>query len=591
MCGIVGCVAKENCYERIYAALSRLEYRGYDSAGIAMLQEGAGFHLRKKRGYVSNLKGRPLAGEAGIGHTRWATHGKPTDANAHPHGCGKFMLVHNGIIENYLSLKEELCAQGEQFASETDSEVIVKLISRAYTGDFFSAVRTACRRLRGSYAIAVLCSDHPGEVIGARQGSPLVAGASDTALYICSDIPALCGDAEYICPASDGEFICIRDGKIQFFDEAGSELCKCFTRVLPESRAETSVSGTFMEKEIAQIPRAIADTLQGVSSLDYAPCARALRAAKCVYAVACGTAFHAALVFGDVVQNTVGAHVVCTVSSEFRYANLPIGVGDLVVAVSQSGETADTLEAVRLAAKRGAFVIAVTNIAHSTLAALADFSIVMRAGPEIAVAATKSYNCQLVCLYYLAAQMQYFRTQAYPVWFLSLRDLPAAAEAAFDCFPQMSALAAKWKDARGMLFLGRSLDLRTAAEGALKTKEIAYVFAEGYAAGELKHGTLALIEEGFPVVALSTRRDIASKTENALAESKARGAQVVLLSQSEESLNESCADFRIRLPNLPECLMPAVAVIPLQYFACRLCLLRGYDPDKPRNLAKSVTVE
>lgn len=591
MCGIVGCVSKENCYEKILSALSGLEYRGYDSAGIAMLSSSKTLNVRKKKGYVSNLKGKPLQGDTGIGHTRWATHGKPSDVNAHPHVSGKFALVHNGIVENFRALKDELMEQGEMFLSETDSEVVVKLIARVYTGNFFEAVVKACERLKGSYALAVLCSDFPGEIIGVRKGSPLVAGAAPDALYLCSDVPALCGAAEFICPASDGEFIRIRDGNICFCDGQGSEICKEFTRVPPESRASSVMSGTFMEKEISEIPRALSDTLESLSATDFAPCARILRGAKHVYAVACGTALHAAQAFGDIVENEVRCPVFCFAASEFRYRDPLIGREDLLVAVSQSGETADTLQAARLAKERGAYVLAVTNIAQSSLASLADFTIVMRAGPEIAVAATKSYNCQLLCLYYVAAQMKFYRVQEFPEWFSQLSSLSSAAEEIFGCFPQMSALAAKFKEARGMFYLGRGSDVRTAAEGALKVKEIAYVFAEGYAAGELKHGTLALIEEGFPVFAVSTCPALASKTENALAEAKSRGARTVLVSQDVSALSESCADFKCVLPVIHEKLMPILAVIPLQFFACRMCLLRGFDPDKPRNLAKSVTVE
>ncbi len=590
MCGIVGCVSAENCYEKIFTALTRLEYRGYDSAGIAVLNAD-GVSVRKKKGYVSNLKGKPFAGDTGIGHTRWATHGKPSDANAHPHVCGKFALVHNGIVENYAALRAALVSEGETFFSEADSEVIVKLISRAYTGDFFSAVVQACGQLKGSYAIAVLCADHPREIVCARQGSPLIAGASRDALYVCSDVPALCGAAEYICPACDGEFIRIGEGEICFLDKAGRQIEKTFVRVAPENRAASVSAGTFMEKEIAEIPRALADTLESLQKTDFAPCARALRQAERIFAAACGTALNAAQAFKDAAESEARCPVFCFAASEFRYRDPLIGEKDLFVAVSQSGETADTLEAARLAKARGAYVLAVTNIAQSSLAALADFAIVMRAGPEIAVAATKSYNCQLLCLYYLTAQIKFYRVQEFPDWFCRLGELPAAAESAFGCFPQISVLAAKLKNERAMFYLGRGADVRTAAEGALKLREIAYIFAEGYAAGELKHGTLALVEDGFPVLAVSTSEKLAAKTENALAEAKARGAFTVILSQNERAISESCADFGCLLPALPEKLMPLVSVIPLQYFACRMCLLRGFDPDKPRNLAKSVTVE
>lgn len=594
MCGIIGCFSQDNCYQKLFSALKKLEYRGYDSAGIAMLADGEGggkISVRKKKGGAEGLAGAPMAGETGIGHTRWATHGAPSDANAHPHVAGKFALVHNGIVENYSKLKAELVAAGEVFSSETDSEVIVKLIARAYAGDFFAAVAAACARLSGSYAVAVLCEDFPGEIVCARYKSPLVAGAGGGALYVCSDIPTLCGEAEYICTAADGEFIHICGGEIHFLDAAGREIPKTFSRVPPESRAQEKGRGSYMEREIGEIPRALADTLAGLKKADFARCARVLRSAKRAFAVACGTAYHAALAFKDAAESDCKIPVLCHTSSEFRYRAPLVGEGDLVVAVSQSGETADTLEAARLAKGRGAYVLAVTNVAQSSLASLAHFTVAMRAGPEIAVAATKSYNCQLLCLYYIAAQMYFYKFTRMPPWFSSLFKLPEAARAAFDCFPAMRSLAEALTDKRSMYFLGRDADVVTAMEGALKVKEIAYIFAEGYAAGELKHGTLALVEEGFPVLAISTVRRLAQKTENALQEVKSRGAFTILLSQSAEVLAESCAACKCRLPDVCERLMPIVAVIPLQYFACRMCLERGYDPDKPRNLAKSVTVE
>ena len=402
--------------------------------------------------------------------------------------------------------------------------------------------------------------------------------------------PRCAGEADAVASARDGEFVHIRGGNIEFRDGAGNRIERAFTPVAEQEKLRGRRRGSFMEEEIFDIPRALADTLASLRGTDFAPCARALRGAGKVFAVACGTAFHAALAFKDAAEREAKIPVLCHTSSEFRYRDPLVGEGDLLVAVSQSGETADTLEAVRLAKAKGAYVLAVTNVARSSLASAADFTVVMRAGPEIAVAATKSYNCQLLCLYYIAAQLCFFRHTRYPAYTEELASLPAAAAEAFSAFPAMDALARRLQSARGMYFLGRDTDVRTAAEGALKVKEIAYVFAEGYAAGELKHGTLALIEEGFPVIAVATRADLFRKTENALEEVRSRGAYTALLSQC-GALSESCADFKCRLPPLCEALMPAVAVIPLQYFALRMCTLRGFDPDKPRNLAKSVTVE
>lgn len=621
MCGIVGCVAEEGCYQKLFTALRRLEYRGYDSAGVAFLGEG-GLRVRKRRGGVKNIEGEPIAGSAGIGHTRWATHGAPSDANAHPHLCGKFALVHNGIIENAAALRAELERAGERFVSQTDSEVIVRLIAGAYAGDtkgmrvgecggahvcgdaqadtgggaqgpartkaggFFAAVAAACARLQGSYAIAVLCADCPEQMVCARRGSPLVAGAGEGALYVCSDVPALAGLASYVCPAEDGEFIHICNGRIRFLRADGTETAKTFS-YLPQLSPAPAPEGCRMLAEIAETPRALRDTLACLREVNFLPHARRFARAERVFAVACGTAYHAALGFAAALEGSAGLPVLhCRASEFFARASL-VRAGELVVAVSQSGETADTLAAVRLAKERGAFVIAVTNAPLSTLAAAADLCVPLCAGPEVAVAATKSYTCQLLCLYYLAAQVCYFRGGSFPHWFGQLSSLPAACAQAFGLFPAVDSLASRLQEAYGMYFLGREQDLFTAMEGALKVKEIAYVFAEGYPAGELKHGSLALVEEGFPVVMAATRRSLLQKCADTLAEVSARGGYTALFSQY-----EGCsANFFCRLPAVCEPLMPAVAAVPLQYLACRLCLLRGHEPDRPRNLAKSVTVE
>ena len=444
----------------------------------------------------------------------------------------------------------------------------------------------ACARLQGSYAIAVLCADCPEQMVCARRGSPLVAGAGEGALYVCSDVPALAGLASYVCPAADGEFIHICNGRIRFLRADGTETAKTFS-YLPQLSPAPAPEGCRMLAEIAETPRALHDTLACLREVNFLPHARRFARAERVFAVACGTAYHAALGFAAALEGSAGIPVLHCRASEF-FARAPlVQAGELVVAVSQSGETADTLAAVRLAKERGAFVIAVTNAPLSTLAAAADLCVPLCAGPEVAVAATKSYTCQLLCLYYLAAQVCYFRGGCFPPWFGQLSSLPAACAQAFGLFPAVDALASRLQEAYGMYFLGREQDLFTAMEGALKVKEIAYVFAEGYPAGELKHGSLALVEEGFPVVMAATRRSLLQKCADTLAEVSARGGYTALFSQY-----EGCsANFFCRLPAVCEPLMPAVAAVPLQYLACRLCLLRGHEPDRPRNLAKSVTVE
>ena len=485
MCGIVGCVAKEGCYQRLFTALRRLEYRGYDSAGVAFLGEG-GLCVRKRRGGVKNIEGEPMAGSAGIGHTRWATHGAPSDANAHPHLCGKFALVHNGIIENAAALRAELEREGERFVSQTDSEVIVHLIAGAYAGGdtrgmrvsegggqgcggaqagagggqeaacakaggFFAAVAAACARLQGSYAIAVLCADCPEQMVCARRGSPLVAGAGEGALYVCSDVPALVGLASYVCPAADGEFIHICNGRIRFLRADGTETAKTFS-YLPQLSPAPAPEGCRMLAEIAETPRALHDTLACLREVNFLPHARRFARAERVFAVACGTAYHAALGFAAALEGSAGIPVLHCRASEF-FARAPlVRAGEPVVAVSQSGETADTLAAVRLAKERGAFVIAVTNAPLSTLAAAADLCVPLCAGPEVAVAATKSYTCQLLCLYYLAAQVCYFRGGCFPPWFGQLSSLPAACAQAFGLFPAVDALASRLQEAGACIF-------------------------------------------------------------------------------------------------------------------------------------------
>ena len=591
MCGIIGYVSEGDCCGALFDALRRLEYRGYDSAGIAVLGEN-GFSVCKKQGGVSNLASFYAAGNTGIGHTRWATHGAPSDENAHPHRAGKIALVHNGIVENYAALKAELEADGELFLSETDSEVIAKLISRAYRGDLLCAVHAALGRAEGAYAVAVIAEDRPGEIVAARYKSPLIAGCGREGLFVCSDIPAVAAGAGYIAKAEDGEFVRIADGEICFYDRDLRPVPKVFFRPQADLGAAPSDAGGYcMRREIGEIPAALRRTFCALEKTDFAPCARALRGAKRIFAVACGTAYHSALAFRDAAERDVGVPVLCCTAGEFRYRPPLTERGDLVVAVSQSGETADTLEAVRLAKERGGYVVAVTNAGCSSLASLADFTLVMRAGAEIAVAATKSYNCQLLCLWYLAAEMLFFKRQKYPDWFSSLQKLPSAAEEAISLFSEIDRLADSLKGAAAMYFLGRGADECTAREGALKVKEIACVFAEGLAAGELKHGPLALVREGFPVFMTATQPPLFKKCENALAEVRSRGGFAALFSQSEEALSQSCADVKVRLPALPAALMPCIAVIPLQYFAYRMCLERGLDPDKPKNLAKSVTVE
>lgn len=576
MCGIVGCSYKGDCYEAIYKSLLALEYRGYDSAGIACL-DGNTLRCVKKRGRVKNLARYSLPGKTGIGHTRWATHGKPSDVNAHPHVYGKFALVHNGIIENYRALQDEC---GEAPLSSTDSEVIVRLIARYYDGNFLFAVNRALSRLEGSYAIAVICSDYPDTIVCARNQSPLLVGYGEGS-WIASDVQALFSCASYTALA-DGEVAVLKGEEISFYDAALNPVKKSFLPVKRPRRPVGELS-CHMQAEIAEIPQAMKNTY---AYLTRHPFDRALFASfqRC-FVVGCGTAFHSGLVFQRLAVEC-NLPVRAELASEFRYTPRVYSKDDLIVAVTQSGETADTVKAVERAKAGGAKVIAVTNNARSAITALADDTIAMRAGPEIAVCATKSYNCQLLCLYYLLGEIVHARYGSYPLWFSALQELDAPLPSY-----ELRPLVRLCKRARGIFFIGRGLDYCAAREGALKLKEIAYLFAEGYPAGELKHGSLALIDRRVPAVAVITQRATAEKTQSAIAEIRARGGKVALFSQYQDVLNASSADYKYLLPATDEALMPCFAVVPLQLLALSVCRAKGYHPDYPRNLAKSVTVE
>lgn len=592
MCGIIGCVLKDgDCWNSIFEGIKRLEYRGYDSVGVGVLN-GNKLNIVKKKGGAETLSGEFISGKSGIGHTRWATHGSPSDNNAHPHVSGKFALVHNGIIENFSSLKQELIKNGEEFYSDTDSEVIVKLIKRAYTGDFLRAVKNGCAKLVGAFAIAVLCSDFPDTVICAKSKSPLVAGIGKKGVYVCSDIPAISGFCSKICPVEDNEFLCLTGQRTMFYDNNLNALEKQFLTVENAfSEKDKSIFSSYMEEEISDIPRALADTYASLKSTDFTACAQKLSTAERIFTVACGTAYHSTLAFRSIAEKYLGVPVIAERASEFRYKGDIVKRGDVLIAVSQSGETADTAEAVKTAKSMGVYVISITNVLHSTIAALADINVSMRAGAEIAVAATKSYNCQLMCLYMLVAEACVKKTGVYPPYYYELPSLSLSARECFSTFAQVDKLARLTKNISSCYFIGRDVDFVTAVEGALKLKEIAYIFSEGYPAGELKHGSLALVEKDFFVITVATQKNLAKKAENAIAEIISRGGKVVLFTPFDDLIIESQAQYKCKIPIINEDLAACIAIIPLQYFALKACTLRNLNPDKPRNLAKSVTVE
>lgn len=588
MCGIVGYCGKRAAAPFLLDGLQKLEYRGYDSAGIALLNGGK-FAVVKKKGRVRELEeARALSGNIGIGHTRWATHGAPSERNAHPHVYGKFAVVHNGIIENEFAIRSECMARGERFSSETDSESIAHLLDHCYHGDLLAAVRETADKLKGSFAIAVLCTDYPNTIVCARKASPLVVGRGSDGVFVASDIPAIAaGDAE-VYPLGDGEFALLNEGEIGFYDCNAVKIAK----EAAAYDAETDIPDKkgfrhFMRKEMAEIPAVLER-----SDTDFAAEGSAfygvLQRTECVHIVACGTAYHSGLCAKHAIEALCRVPVEVTIASEYRYRDPIVGRNTLALAVSQSGETADTLAAAQIAKERGAYLAAVTNVPYSSLTRLADCVLPTNAGREIAVAATKSFNAQLMLLYSLAVALAKAKGRRAEN---RLKELPRLAERAVQTCEEVRAWTPHFLGAKSVFFLGRGADHCAALEGSLKLKEITYLPSEGYPAGELKHGTLALVDGSTPVVAVLTQRALAEKTMNAVSEVYARGAKVFLVTSLPEYRLRKEVTASVLIPPCDEPFTPILSVIPLQALAYYVSIARGNDPDKPRNLAKSVTVE
>ncbi len=589
MCGIVGYVGEKRAAPILLDGLQKLEYRGYDSAGIAVF-DGKILHIVKKKGRVKELEpARALRGNCGIGHTRWATHGAPSEKNAHPHTYRKFTLVHNGIIENAHILREECLSRGEIFSSETDSEVIAHLISDCYEGNFAAAVCEASKRLQGSFALAVLFGDCPGTIVCARRHSPLVVGREKGGLFVASDVPAIAAEGVEIFSLGDGEFAALHAGEIQFFDE---DLRPVLPHPVEYSCKEDAPAlggyRHFMRKEMSEIPAVLRkNSVDFLSNSQFSAFCEVLCHAEYIQIVACGTAYHAGLCAAYAFEKICRVPCEVSIASEYRYRDPIVPQNTVCFAVSQSGETADTLAAAQIAREKGAFLAAVTNVAYSSLTRISDAVLLTNAGREVAVAATKSFNAQLMLLYGVAAFLATKKGREVP----PLAELPQAAAGALEVSEEVRGWTAHFLSAKSVFFLGRGADYFTALEGSLKLKEITYLPSEGYPAGELKHGTLALIEKNTPVVAVVTQRELAEKTMNAVHEVYARGAKIFLVTRFEELRARKEVFASVLLPACPEEFSPAVAVIPLQALAYYLSLARGNDPDKPRNLAKSVTVE
>lgn len=609
MCGIVGYLGRQKAVPILLEGLARLEYRGYDSAGVAVL-EGGSVRVKKQAGklagLVTSMNGFCREAVCGIGHTRWATHGRPTDENAHPHtDCsGRFAVVHNGIIENYLVLKEWLISRGHVFKSETDTEVLPHLVEEFYRGDLLEAVRQVLPRLEGSYAMAVLCAGEPGRLVAARHDSPLVVGLGEGENFLASDIPALLKHTRRTYILEDGEVVDLTADRVEIFDSSGNRVQKKVFEVHWEAeQAEKNGYEHFMLKEIHEQPRAVRDTLAGrinpgegkVILKEITLGEERLSRINKIYITACGTAYHAGLVGKYMIEKMARIPVETDIASELRYRNPIMDSDTLVIVISQSGETADTLAALREAKRNGAWTLAVTNVVDSSIAREADDVLYTWAGPEIAVASTKAYTTQLVAMYllglYLAEKRGTFDSAEAKEILSRLRELPDKIESVLENGSVIKEFAARYAGCENSFFIGRGLDYAVAMEGALKLKEISYIHAEAYAAGELKHGTLALIVEGVPVVALATQRDVYDKMVSNIKEVKARDATVLALAPEGLAELEQVADQVVYLPQTHPVLAPVLAVIPLQLLAYYMAVERGCEVDQPRNLAKSVTVE
>lgn len=611
MCGIVGYTGTSQATDILIDGLKRMEYRGYDSAGIAV-QTDAGLVVRRKVGKVSGLEAivasEHIEGTCGIGHTRWATHGRPSERNAHPHtDCsGRFAVVHNGIIENFAALKEELAARGHEFRSDTDTEVIAHLIEEAYEGDLLDAVRMAARRLVGAYGLAVTCTFEPGVIVAARKDSPVIIGAGETGAIVASDIVAIVDETRDAVVLENDTFArmaCV-DGEvsISYRDFDGEAIEPEVMHVDWDiSAAERGGYPDFMMKEIFEQPRTIRDTLAGRMvnghlkfdelTLNF----EELAAIDRVYIIACGTSYHAGLVAKNLIEGWSRIPCEVEVASEFRYRNPIVTPSTLVVAVSQSGETADTLAAIRDARIRGAKVFGITNVVGSPIARESDGVIYIKANKEIAVAATKSFLGQVVALTLLSMLLGQVRglltTKQIRMLFRELADTALQVEEILSDLAPIDEAAEACKDATSALFVGRGIGATICYEGALKLKEVSYLHAEAYAAGEMKHGPIALLDEGFPVIAVATQSPTYDKVVSNIQECKARGARIVVVAtEGDEDIKEH-ADYVIYVPKVRDCFSAVTVSVSLQLFARAIAIKRGCDVDQPRNLAKSVTVE
>ncbi|MBQ7799610.1 MAG: glutamine--fructose-6-phosphate transaminase (isomerizing) [Oscillospiraceae bacterium] len=607
MCGIVGYIGSKDAAEVLISGLRCLEYRGYDSAGIAVFSGGE-INVRKEKGRLDNLEeymkstGVPH-GNCGIGHTRWATHGEPSFVNSHPHSAGRVTLVHNGIIENYIELKKELEAEGYTFISETDTECAAALLDRIYTGEPVCAIAELTKRLRGSYALAVLFSDRPDEVYATRKDSPLIVGLSDGESFVASDIPAVLKYTRRYYLLEEKEIAVLSKDGVSLLDLNGDSIDKeVFEANWSLEAAEKGGYEHFMLKEIYEEPEALKNTisphvkngLPDVLNLSLGD--KVLRNVNKIHIVGCGTAMHAGLIGKTAIELLARTSVEVSVASEFRYAKPIISKNDLVIVISQSGETADTLAALRLAKKMGAYTLAVVNVVGSSIAREADGALFTSAGPEIAVASTKAYSVQSAVMYLFALRLALVKgllsegeVREKTAELLKMPEIVEGLIKELDC--ACKKLAKQNKNTESLFFIGRGMDYSLSVEGSLKLKEISYIHSEAYAAGELKHGTISLVTDGVPVVAIATQTPLFEKMVSNVKEVKARGAVVTLVCRPDARLSDDVYDNLVLMPDVSDLFMPLALAPFIQLFAYHTSVIRGCDVDKPRNLAKSVTVE
>ena len=612
MCGIVGYVGKEQAAPLLLHGLSKLEYRGYDSAGIAVRDESTGnIQIIKAKGRLHVLSektddGHAVVGSCGIGHTRWATHGEPSEANAHPHCTDdqSVVLVHNGIIENYQELKEKLVKAGYTFYSETDTEIAVKLIDYYYkkTGEPLEAISRAMLRFRGSYAFGILFADYPGRIFAARKDSPLIIGKNETGHFIASDVPAILDSVRNVYYIDNMEMAVLTEEEVHFYDIDRNEVEKELVEIKwNEEAAEKGGYEHFMLKEIFEQPKAVRDTFNAYikdGRIDFSSVGlddEAIRSLERVYIVACGSAYHVGMTAKYVIESLSDISVEVDLGSEFRYRNPKLAKNSIVIIISQSGETADSIAALRLSKEKGVPVLGVVNVVGSSIARESDYVLYTYAGPEIAVATTKAYSTQLIAMYLLAVQAGHVQgcidETRYVSYIKEIGRLPDQIQKVLDDKERIQWFASKYANAKDVFFIGRGLDYAICQEGSLKMKEVSYVHSEAYAAGELKHGTISLIEDGTLVVGVLTQSELYEKTISNLVEVGSRGAYLMTVTFYGNYSIEDTADFTVYVPKTDEHFATSLAIVPLQLMGYYVSVAKGLDVDKPRNLAKSVTVE